>query len=74
MSLQTGLKENSELLSALSKLMEVAEEKIPANPRAPVNQRQARAFQGMIAKYFRQLETAFPYRKVADLYGRYVEE
>jgi len=61
-------------LKELDRLLEIAEEKIPANPRSLKNQRHRVAFQKVIAKYFRDLETGFPYKKLEMIYKRYVVE
>jgi len=61
-------------LQELDRLIEIAEDKIPANPRSPQNQKHRRAFQRAMERYFQNLETAFPYRKVERIYKRYVTE
>ena len=65
---------HTEVLAELNRLVEIAEEKIPGNQRSPKNQRQMRAFQRKIEKYFRTLETAFPYQRVAAIYNKHVVE
>ncbi len=61
-------------LKELDKLIEIAEEKIPANQRSPKNQRHRRAFQKVMERYFKNLEAAFPYKKIEKIYESYAKE
>jgi len=65
---------HTEVQAELNRLVEIAEEKIPGNQRAPKNQRQMKAFQRKIEKYFRTMETAFPYQRMAAIYNKHVVE
>ncbi|KKK53036.1 hypothetical protein LCGC14_3098830, partial [marine sediment metagenome] len=50
------------------------EAQILANPQSPTNKRREKSLQSDMAKYFRSLEQAFPYSKLAAIYNRYVEK
>ena len=63
-----------QFLVELDSLLEAISSNIPCNQEAPINQRHRRAFQKVMERYFRQLETAFPYQKLIRLYDRHVTE
>ena len=54
--------------------MEAVATNLPASPVNPKNQKHLTAIQKVMRQYFRKLETAFPGRRVAALYNRYVED
>jgi len=55
-------------------IIRLLEADIPANPNSQKNVRQRNRLETDIAKYFRALEQAFPYDKLAAMYSRYVKE
>jgi len=61
------------MLQALSELMDILEADIPANPRSPKNQRLAKVMQRILAKYFNDLDNAFPYSKLDAIYNTMTE-
>jgi len=62
----------SQSIVELGSLIQLLEARIPANPNAPANQRQARKLERELAKYFDRLEQAFPYSELSSIYNRYV--
>ena len=69
-----SVKESSDPYKALEDLIEAISAKIPCNQNSPVNQKHMRSFQKVMEKYFKNLETAFPYQKIEKIYNRYVTE
>lgn len=57
----------------LSELTEAAASNLPASQHNPKNKKHITAMEKVMRAYFKRLETAFPSRKVAALYDRYVE-
>lgn len=64
----------TELLAEVDRLLEIAADKLPASQQSPRNQRHQRAMQKQLVRYFRKVEAAFPYRTMAAIYNRYVED
>ena len=64
----------TQLIAELDNLMELLEAKIPANPNSPKNAKLRDALERSLARYFRQLEDAFPFSKLDRLYNKYVKE
>jgi len=62
------------LLAELDQIINLMEAQIPANPESQRNQRLAKRLERSLAKYFKLLEDAFPYSKLAQIYNRYVTE
>ncbi len=62
------------ILSELNHIITLLEAHIPANPQSPANQKRQDKLQRDMAKYFRDLEDAFPYSKLAAIYNRNVRE
>ncbi len=61
-------------IAELDKLLNLIEAQIPANPNSPKNIRNQARLQREMARYFRSLNTAFPYSKLAKIYNRHVKE
>ena len=64
----------SQLIQELSKLINLLESRLPANPRAPENVRKAERLERKVKAYFKALEQAFPYDALEILYLRHVKE
>ena len=64
----------SDSLQSLEDLIEAVASKIPCNQEAPINQRHRRAFQKVMETYFKNLEAAFPYKKLERVYNRWVSD
>ena len=64
----------SDSLQSLEDLIEAVASKIPCNQEAPINQRHRRAFQKVMDAYFKNLESAFPYKKLETVYNRWVSD
>ncbi len=62
------------LLAEVDKLLSFLEAEIPGNINTPKNQKLERSLERDLAKYFRRLEQAFPYSKLAGIYNRNVKE
>jgi len=58
----------------LNQIISLLEAQIPANPRSPKNERLRRGLQRKLAKYFDNIEKAFPYGSIDKLYNQYVTE
>ena len=58
----------------LNQIISLLEAQIPANPRSPKNERLRRGLQRKLAKYFDDIEKAFPYGSIDKLYNQYVTE
>lgn len=63
-----------ELLTEVDLTLALLEASIPASPVSPRNQRLESSLESELRKYFRSLEDAFPFEKVAALYNRLVTE
>ena len=61
-------------IAELDKLISLLEAEIPANPNAPKNVKLRKRLERNMAKYFRSLDDAFPYSRIAAIYNRYVEK
>ena len=59
-------------ITELDKLINLLEAEIPANPNSPQNVKLRNRLEGELAKYFKSLDSAFPYGKIAGIYNRYV--
>lgn len=62
-----------QILAEVSKLINLVEALIPANPNAPANLRLRNRLERSLAKYFKQLALGFPFGKVERIYNRHVE-
>lgn len=62
------------VVAEFNQIISLLEARIPANPNSPKNLRRRGRLQREMAKYFKSLEDAFPYSKLAGLYNRYVEK
>ncbi len=62
------------VVSELGSIIALLEAQIPANQASPKNQKLKRSLERDLAKYFKALDTAFPYSKLAAIYNRYVEK
>lgn len=60
-------------IAELDSLILLLEARIPANPNSPRNLKQRERLERELRKYFRDLEKAFPYSKLAGLYRKYAE-
>jgi len=60
------------VIHQLDEIIQLAEAQVPANPASPDNERLERKYARLMAGYFKQLEQAFPYDKLAELYYKYV--
>ena len=61
-------------MQELESLTEAVASNLPASQHNPKNRKHITAMEKVMRAYFKRLETAFPQRKVAALYGRYVED
>ncbi|MCK5236314.1 MAG: minor capsid protein [Deltaproteobacteria bacterium] len=61
-------------IAELDNLILLLEAQIPANPNSPKNLKQRERLERELRKYFRSLEQAFPYSKLAGIYNRNVKE
>lgn len=61
-------------LAELNQLISLMEARIPANQASPKNVARRKRLQSDLRKYFKSLDTAFPYSKLATIYNRYVEK
>ena len=61
-------------IAEINQIISLLEAQIPGNQNSPKHQREKRKLELKLAKYFEKLEGAFPYSKLAGLYGRYVKE
>ena len=64
----------TQLMKELDQTISLLEAQIPANPRSPKNEGFAKRLQRSLARYFSDLEKAFPYAQVERLYLKYVKE
>ncbi len=64
----------NQVLAELDSLISLLEAQIPANPNSPKNLKQRERLESELRKYFRSLDKAFPYSKLAGLYRKYVKE
>lgn len=62
------------VLAELDSLIILLESQIPANPNSEGNERLAKRQERELARYFKQLEDAFPFSKLDRLYSKYVRE
>jgi len=61
------------VVAELNQIINLLEAKIPANPNSPENERKAKSLERDLAKYFKNLEQAFPYSRIEGLYNKYVK-
>jgi len=66
--------EEIEALSVLQTLIEVLASEIPANIRAPKNERLVTSMQRVLARYFRELGDALPIERVEQIYYKHVKQ
>ncbi len=64
----------NQAIAELDKIISLLEAQIPASQASPKNQRLKRKLEREVRKYFRKLEQAFPYAKLAGIYNRNVKE
>uniref|UniRef100_A0A6M3M843 Uncharacterized protein n=1 Tax=viral metagenome TaxID=1070528 RepID=A0A6M3M843_9ZZZZ len=57
----------------LDELIRMVEAKLPAQPESEDNQRLAKGLENDIAEYFRQVEMAFPWDAIEQLYYQKVK-
>jgi len=62
------------VITELDKTIKILEAQVPASPESPDNVRKAKSLERDLAKYFKNLEQAFPYAKIEKLYSKYVKE
>jgi len=62
------------IMTELDELIDLLEAEIPANPESPRNQKLAAKLEKFLAKYFKKLETAFPYSKIDHIHNKYIKE
>ena len=62
------------LLKELDSIIELLEAEIPANQESPENKRHRRRMELGLERYFKKLEAAFPYQKLAAIYNGNVKE
>ena len=62
------------VLQELNQVIALLEAEIPANPQSLANKRRQNKLQREMAKYFRSLDDAFSYNKLAGIYNRNVKE
>jgi len=62
------------LIAEIDRLLRLLESQLPASMNSPQNLKLERSFKKSLAEYFEELEQAFPYRKLGELYFRYVKE
>ena len=60
-------------IDVLDEIIEIAEAKIPANPRKPKHQRMEKRIAAILRDYFKALQAAIPEAKLARLYRQHVE-
>ena len=58
----------------LNQIIAILEAEIPANPLSPKNLKLRGKLELKLAKYFKNLEQAFPYSKLSGIYNKYVKE
>jgi hypothetical protein len=63
---------HAQLLSQLDELVQLLEADVPANPASPQNQKHERKYEAVLRSYFGDLEDAFPYGKLEELYNKFV--
>ncbi len=61
------------LKDELTETIRVLEARLPASVADPANQRLERQMAANMGEYFRQMELAFPYREVENLYMKLVK-
>ena len=61
-------------IAELDSLILLLEARIPASQQSPQNLKRRERLERELRKYFRDLEKAFPYSKLAGIYNRYVKE
>lgn len=64
----------TEVIAELDQIINLLEAEIPANISSPKNEKLEKRLQRELARYFRQLEDAFDYSSLDQLYYRYVKE
>ena len=60
------------VISEIDSIITLLEAQIPANQESPKNQRLKNSFQREMAKYFKSLEQAFPFKEIERIYNRHV--
>ena len=61
-------------VTTIDEIIKLLEAQIPGNPQSPKNQKLKGNLEQKLSKYFRSLEDAFPYSKLAAIYNKYVEK
>ena len=64
----------TQVIAELDSILRLLEATIPANPNSPKNQRLEKGLEKELAKYFKDLEQAFPFGKLDRIYSKYVEK
>ena len=62
------------VVATIDEIISLLEAEIPGNQNSPGNQKLKVRLERDLAKYFRALENAFPYGKLASIYNRNVKE
>ena len=62
------------MISELNQIIAILEAEIPASPSAPQNLKLRGSVERKLAKYFKNLEQAFPYSSLGKIYNKYVEK
>ena len=63
-----------QILAAIDEIIVLLEAEIPGNQNSLKNQKLKAKMERELAKYFRSLEDAFPFSKLAGIYNKYVEK
>lgn len=61
-------------ITTIDEIIQILEAQIPANPQSPKNQKLQGKLEQKLAQYFRSLDDAFPYSKLAGIYNKYVKK
>lgn len=61
------------ILAEIDEIICLVEAEIPANQNSPSSLRQRERMRRDLAKYFKSLDNAFPYKKIAAIYNKYAE-
>lgn len=59
------------LIAEIDSLIALLEAEIPANPNSTKNVRLRKGLEKELAKYFKELEDAFPYSRLDEIYSKY---
>ena len=62
------------VITTIDEIIKLLEAQIPASQSSPKNQKLKGQLERKLSKYFRSLEDAFPYSKLAGIYNKYIEK